>query len=256
MAISTPRVYIESDNFVRVVGVRDASTGSFENAADTITFGLYNSSTNIVPTTFADAGGGDVTITVPAGNPVLATDYVWIEGTTNYNGEYEVQCVTDTTIVITATYVAETPTTAYTKIYRGIVNARGLSLTIKANDLIEASPAAAVDLGDGTVDIPCNGHGYQVGDSLTIAGSDAYDDTWVVQAIKTNYFSIKDTYAAEVFVGDETITPGGIYTATMPSTAADSLVPGLDYAIYVNIVEGAVDVTIKKTFEAAYYEGS
>ena len=255
--ISTPRVYIESDNFVRVVGLRDASTGAFENAADTITFGIYNS-TDYVQINSAgvavDKGGGEVGLPVPTGHGVLATDYVWIEGTTNYNGEYDVASVSATEVVITATYVAETFLATFPKMYKALPNGRALALTIKANDLLETS--AAVDLGDGTVDLPCNGHGYQVGDSLTIANSDAYDGTWVVQAIKTNYFSIETTYTAETFNGDETTTPGGIYTATLPSTATDGLKPGKSYAIYVNIVEGTVDITIKKIFEAQYYEGS
>lgn len=78
-----------------------------------------------------DKGGGKV------GLPVLrhgaaGGDYIRIEGTVNYNGEYTVDAATSTNeIVVTATYIAETMT-SHESLYIGIENGTEISLAYEA----------------------------------------------------------------------------------------------------------------------------
>lgn len=67
--------------------------------------------------------------------------------------------------------------------------------------------AAAVDKGGGKVGIPCTGHNFPIGSSITIAGSTNYNDTYEVDAdTTTDEIVITETYAAENFAGTETAT--------------------------------------------------
>ena len=67
--------------------------------------------------------------------------------------------------------------------------------------------AAATDETGGLVGIPCTGHGFLTGDSVTIAGSTNYNDTYEVHANTTaDKIVITETYAAETFGGSETVT--------------------------------------------------
>jgi hypothetical protein len=65
-----------------------------------------------------DSGGGTVTITTGEDHGYTVGDPCTIAGTTNYNGTLEAGSATDQ-LIITATYVAETPAvTAYVDGYR------------------------------------------------------------------------------------------------------------------------------------------
>lgn len=59
-------------------------------------------------TVFADAGGGQVTVT-SAGHGLGNGEEIWIANSTNYNSKYTVSNVTTDTFEITETYVAESP---------------------------------------------------------------------------------------------------------------------------------------------------
>lgn len=64
--------------------------------------------------------------------------------------------------------------------------------------------AAAVDAGGGIVTIPLTGHGYVVGEYVTISGSVNYNTTYEVVAVPgANTFNITATYQAETFAGTE-----------------------------------------------------
>lgn len=64
-------------------------------------------------TVFADAGGGQVTVT-SAGHNLHNNDSVTITGTTNYNGTYTIANVTTNTFEITATWVSDDGTGTWT----------------------------------------------------------------------------------------------------------------------------------------------
>ncbi len=65
--------------------------------------------------------------------------------------------------------------------------------------------AAAVNNSDGTVKIPCTGHGFDRRNTVTIAGSSKHDGTYQISDIvDVDNFSIPFTYDAETFAGTET----------------------------------------------------
>jgi hypothetical protein len=66
--------------------------------------------------------------------------------------------------------------------------------------------APAVDAGGGVVTIPDSLHGFQAGDSVTLAGTINYDGTYTILAKTANTFDITATYVAETFIGSETAT--------------------------------------------------
>lgn len=81
----------------------------------------------------------------------------------------------------------------------------------------------AVNVGDGVVGIPVTGHGYETGQSITIAGTVNYNGTHtVLSSSTTNQIDITETFVAETFDGDETVQ-ANLYTHvwkigdTMPS---------------------------------------
>lgn len=68
--------------------------------------------------------------------------------------------------------------------------------------------AAAVDNGDGTVNIPITGHLYYEGQSVVIAGSVNYNSTYTLGTQTNgdaNNITITAAYVAETFTGTETI---------------------------------------------------
>jgi hypothetical protein len=63
----------------------------------------------------ADAGGGDIRVQTGAAHGLVVGQYVRLQGTTSYDGEYVITAVSDTThFDITATYVATDTGTIYT----------------------------------------------------------------------------------------------------------------------------------------------
>lgn len=99
--------YIDSDNIIRIEGLRDASTGSYINDA-TVTAILYE-----LPALHPDAavavdkGGGKVGIPC-AGHGQVAGDSIRLERSLNYNADYMLAAETSVNeLVVTATYAAE-----------------------------------------------------------------------------------------------------------------------------------------------------
>jgi len=65
----------------------------------------------------ADAGGGDIRVQTGAAHGLVVGQYVRLQGTTSYDGEYVITAVSDTThFDVTATYVATDTGTIYTNL--------------------------------------------------------------------------------------------------------------------------------------------
>uniref|UniRef100_A0A6M3IST8 Tail protein n=1 Tax=viral metagenome TaxID=1070528 RepID=A0A6M3IST8_9ZZZZ len=64
--------------------------------------------------------------------------------------------------------------------------------------------AAAVDNGDGTVQIPMDAHGMSALNMVIIAGTTNYNGIHLIPSVSTNYINITATYVAENFGGSET----------------------------------------------------
>lgn len=79
--------------------------------------------------------------------------------------------------------------------------------TDEVSDVIDNQ--AAVDNGDGTVDIPIASHAFTDGQIIYINGTTNYDGqhTLAVGSVGQTYVIITATYAAETFAGTETISP-------------------------------------------------
>ncbi len=92
-----------------VAGVPDSQTiGSFFMERNTtVTNPTIVGETGTI-TAFADAGGGQVTVT-SAGHGLSNGAVVWIANSDNYNNKYTISNVATNTFEITETYVAETP---------------------------------------------------------------------------------------------------------------------------------------------------
>jgi len=87
-------------------------------------------------TAVADAGGGDITVTVSAQHPLYAGDSVTIAGTTSYNGTFTVVSrPSGTTFTVTAAFVATETGTA-----SGFASGKNL------NDFSANTPGASNDL--------------------------------------------------------------------------------------------------------------
>lgn len=66
--------------------------------------------------------------------------------------------------------------------------------------------AAAVDNGDGTVKLPCTGHGFTKLAFVDISGTTNYNGTFQITAVNdADSFSIHVAYTAETFGGSETV---------------------------------------------------
>ena len=69
----------------------------------------FSAGTNGTISAFADAGGGEVTVTDTA-HGLLTGDYITIKGTTNYNGVFQITKVDNNSFKITDTWVANDAT--------------------------------------------------------------------------------------------------------------------------------------------------
>jgi hypothetical protein len=151
----------------------------------------------------AAVDNGDGTVGVPVtGHPYFAGQSVVISGTTNYDGNYTLpdQALGSAdVVVITTTYAAETFT---------------------GTETVAIADSAVIDNGDGTVDIPCPGHGFASGQDVTISGTTNYDGTYTIGAqADPDWLTITATYVAEQIEGgyaiDTTVTDGSVvWTAT------------------------------------------
>lgn len=129
------------------------------------------------------------------GHGFLQDAVVSVVGSEHYDGAYRVaEGTTPDVIAIAAPYVDETLSDAV-KVYRGRV--AWLS-------------GDAKDLGGGKVGLPVDGmvHAFNGGDSVTIAGTTAYDGTFTLEAETADgLLVVKTAYAAETFDGTPTATP-------------------------------------------------
>jgi len=254
MAITTTKLYMESDNLVRLVSLKNTQTGAYIDDATPVTMSLFEGEDDrkvITAVTNNEDGTVDLTI---VGHGCSANDYVYVLGTKNYNDKYLVSAAaTADKITITATYVAET-FTSDSYCHRYIPNGRAIALTYKAVQQIKA--AAAVQNTDDTtlVKIPCDTNGFAVGDIVTITGTTSYNGTFTVMAAEENYVSIKVTYVAETFTGAETITARGIYEGVLPETIV-ALIADNKYYLFVFITKGTSVLTLRRTVKAVYHSG-
>ncbi len=132
---------------------------------------------------------GDGTVTIPMGANLFKTgDAVTITGSVNYDGDYTLPnqaTATESNILITATYTAETFT---------------------GTETVQITGAKAIDNGDGTVNLPLPAHGYVAGQTVTISNSTNYDGNYTL-ATQSNpdQLTITATYVAEPMAGASVI---------------------------------------------------
>ena len=62
---------------------------------------------------------------------------------------------------------------------------------------LDNSPA--VEIGGAGIEIPCSGHPYVIGQSVTISGTTNYDGTYSLVSVGANSFVISAAYVAETF---------------------------------------------------------
>ncbi|WP_319760361.1 phage tail tube protein [Maridesulfovibrio sp.] len=117
---------------------------------------------------------------------------VTVRGTTNYDGVYIVQPESGADdIVIEAIHVDEA--------FAG-------TETVKRGAYRKLKAAAAVDKGDGLVGLPCEAHGYNYGENITVTGTTGYDGNYVVHASSTaDEIVIESVFADENFGGAEEV---------------------------------------------------
>ena len=134
---------------------------------------------------------GDGTVAIGAGHTLFQADEsVTISGTVNYDGVYTLpdqSTAGDNEVIITATFAAETFT---------------------GTETIRRTIGVVADNGDGTVDIPCPGHGYTGGESVDISGTTNYDGSYSLAAqADPDILTITATYVSEVIAGGSVIAP-------------------------------------------------
>ncbi len=112
-------------------------------------------------TAFADAGGGQITVTSVAHGRQEGTS-VTISGTTNYNGTFTVSNVTDDTFEITDTWVSDDATGTWVD-----------------NNFTQMTDTA---------------HGLSNGDEIHVMETTNHDGLWAIVNSKTNTFEIEDPY--------------------------------------------------------------
>jgi hypothetical protein len=149
---------------------------------------------------------GDGTVGIPvAGHLYHAGESVVIAGSVAYDGTHILPDQSfggEDVVVITATYAEE---------------------TFLGTETIARAGGAVVDNGDGTVDIPCPGHGFESGQDVTISGTTNYDGTYTIGTqADPDWLTITATYVAEQITGghamDYTVTDG---TVVWTFTTAD-----------------------------------
>ncbi len=127
--------YIDSDNIIRVEGLRNVVTDAYVNDA-TITGILYE-----LPALNPDAGAAtdesDGKVGIPfAGHTLENGDSIRLERGSNYNGDYVLQAETTGTdiLVITATFVTGSTFTGDEFIYTAIVGTADVPITFSYED--------------------------------------------------------------------------------------------------------------------------
>lgn len=128
---------------------------------------------------FADAGGGQVTVSTPDTTGLQNGDTVVISGTGNYNGEWTIaNVVANTSFEITTTFVA-TETGVWVR-------------------LIEGTITGVVDDGGGNARIQTGDtRGLTNGDTVIITGTTSYNGQWSISNLVANTsFDIIAAYVA------------------------------------------------------------
>jgi hypothetical protein len=123
-------------------------------------------------TVFADAGGGQVTVT-SVNHGLSEGAAVTITGTTSYNGTFTATNITVDTFEITDTWVADDAAGLWTK-----------------------AITAAADGGGGQVTITSAAHRLANGTTVTITGTTDYNGDFVISAVTANTFEITDTWVS------------------------------------------------------------
>jgi len=142
-------VPISTSEFHKFLGIQFSSTvaavlGSGDMVAE------YPTAQTGSITAFADAGGGQVTVT-SAAHGLSNGDVVTISGTTNYNGTFEITNVTTNTFEITDTWVANDATGTW-----GDVWSRFNIMTVQASGKYYRKNSALFTVATGTYDVMFN----------------------------------------------------------------------------------------------------
>jgi len=148
-----------------------------------------------VITAFADAGGGDVTVTSTA-HGLVAGQSLEITNSINYNGIFAIVGTPNANdFDITATFVAETPEadTIFTQVK--------VIESYAANTAFAGTVDSTADNGESGTTVTDTGHGLENGTSVTISGTTNYNGTFIIFNLTGNTFDI-----AVAFVGDESGT--------------------------------------------------
>ena len=123
-------------------------------------------------TKFADAGAGQVTVTI-AGHDLTAGESITISGTTSYNGTFTVSNITTNTFDITDTWVAN-----------------------------DATGTCTIASG---VRVTATGHNLTEGNLVTITSTTYSDGDWDISNVTANTFRIIDAYTSDENSGTVTI---------------------------------------------------
>jgi len=148
-----------------------------------------------VITAFADAGGGDVTVTSTA-HGLVAGQSLEITNSINYNAIFAIVGTPGANdFVITRTFIAETPAsnTIFTQVKA--IN------SYAANTATVGTVDSTADNGSGGTTVTDTAHGIVRGTSVTISATTSYNGTFTIFNVTTNTFDI-----AVAFVGDESGT--------------------------------------------------
>jgi len=134
MAVAAKNLFMESDNLIRLNGLKDAETDEYVNNA-TVVAGIYKD-TPLKPKAGAaavDVGGTPNEVDIPCDtHELIEGDKVKILGTVSYDGDYTVKSGTTTNLIrIESAYTVET-FTGLEFIHKAVLNADSITLTYVA----------------------------------------------------------------------------------------------------------------------------
>jgi hypothetical protein len=118
---------------------------------------------------------------------------------------------------------------------------------------LHPNAAAAVNLGNGRVGIPCTAHGLSWGAPIVIAGTTHYDGAYILTTDSTaDRIVIAATYTAETFLGTETINLGRKVVISGAARDAGSGKVGLPAAAHGLPVGSRIVVSGSAHYAATY----
>jgi hypothetical protein len=182
------------------VAVANTTNYNGNYAVDVVSADTFHLSPRYAATTFTAAVAGTRLTAVAAadtiagsakftatGHGLVKGDFVWIGGSTNYDGHYIVDSAASVdTCELALSHLANITNTA---------NVNGVALTNIA------------DAGAGDAVFTAPGHGLAVGDTATITGTTYYDGDFAVTAIQGDTFEVGPLYIPELFSGAKIGTP-------------------------------------------------